>query len=1346
MGEPYNLQLDDLVYEYPDIEEERFQTLISKKEEFRELQAPLEENEPGRNQFFKHQLLVHRFISMYDRLLLIHRTGTGKTCALGGSSEMFRRAVIESASDFISLYMIPQRTHIKKVYLILKNETLKKQFIREIACKCSRKGDYVTPDINSMKNPDDAYKAIKRKMAGPRGFYVIKSPGALAKEIYSSTMTDQQIKLKYSGSLFIIDEVHNISTDPGQDPDDITDEIAQRGSKGQEKKPRKTRDEKIKRMQKTYQTLHRLFHIVDRSKIILSTATPMINSPAEIVPVMNLILPHDMQMPSPIKTVDRTGPWKSFTFPDSEIIGAEFKNAGTYDYYKPKLEDLEKYFRGRVSYVREGDLPITAKYIGEQMKSESYNSRQILYGSTMCENEYDEYDEYTFEGQGYFYKENKSSANTKSDVARRIERHAANFVYPDGSVGGTGFRKYVNVESGRYSPNSELRPWLENIESIRKLSAKYADIIEITGSDENKDKSSFCYIPYVKGSGAVELALCFTGLKNTDGSNKYEFFRETSNVFIGDDDHNIFSEKNSEGILNTYCQQKRSEPTEEDLSLSIGGQVPGIKDPSPSGKTEREKDLSLSIGGRVPGIKDPSPSGKIEKERKLRITKRPRIALFTGDSGTQKLNENILAIFNSYENRHGEYIKVLIASPIGKEGINTANIQNIHIVSPEWNQTSIYQAISRVLRATSHLDLIYEMRRESRLSGQNDNPKIEINIYQHVALLDNEYNEDTTTVDVNIYEVVELKDMSIKRIERIMKQSSFDSKLHRNRNIRSTDKDHSPICDYDKCDYGYSDDILYDNSNETEELELGRDFFNSRGSSFSSKSPLRVSKIPVREAVTVQGTKVPRQNKKGTEDDIDYESYDVLYSDEIVESFVSDIKEIFQREFKVSLQELYDRISLKHFSRKGLDYDLEEGTPQSLYERGSRRHKFIDIALEKIISNKIVVRNRFGHNSYIREDNGIIFTQRDFPLETRWNKHGDHSVSIYGENFTAINTLPLSGYENDTFTTIEYDIIQQIDEIDRYYYERRNYNYDEIIPRIHEILKGAKIETIIELTQREIIKYVNTNSSPIIIRSLMEIYPHNIKDMEEPVNTISATLDIIAAPRTRGRKIQKTEVGDVNVEIMDEDGSGRRVYYHTFWSRVGKDSNIMSNILGVKGKIMVYIPSEGSNAWREATEVENAVYSEISRRELDEIRTQYEVDTNILVYGIILNTEGILRPINVLEYREKLEDKNFSSSQKTRPRGRKCTNTPIIDLITMMYLLEIHSRNRPITTITNRDKLVDLIPDKFRSSSKSDGGTKFSDYPTDKLQYIYSWMNISREEACMHILNKLVEKGLIWYI
>jgi len=41
--------------------------------------------------------------------------------------------------------------------------------------------------------------------------------------------------------------------------------------------------------------LHVLFHTVKRSKKILTTATPMVDKPSEIVPLMNLILPYNLQ-------------------------------------------------------------------------------------------------------------------------------------------------------------------------------------------------------------------------------------------------------------------------------------------------------------------------------------------------------------------------------------------------------------------------------------------------------------------------------------------------------------------------------------------------------------------------------------------------------------------------------------------------------------------------------------------------------------------------------------------------------------------------------------------------------------------------------------------------------------------------------------------------------------------------------------------------------------------------------------------------------------------------------------------------------------------------------------------
>ena len=46
-----------------------------------------------------------------------------------------------------------------------------------------------------------------------------------------------------------------------------------------------------------YNFLWRLFHLIDRSKVIVGSATPMSNSSSEIVPVVNLVAPAELALP-----------------------------------------------------------------------------------------------------------------------------------------------------------------------------------------------------------------------------------------------------------------------------------------------------------------------------------------------------------------------------------------------------------------------------------------------------------------------------------------------------------------------------------------------------------------------------------------------------------------------------------------------------------------------------------------------------------------------------------------------------------------------------------------------------------------------------------------------------------------------------------------------------------------------------------------------------------------------------------------------------------------------------------------------------------------------------------------
>ena len=143
--------------------------------------------------------------------------------------------------------------------------------------------------------------------------------------------------------------------------------------------------------------------------------------------------------------------------------------------------------------------------------------------------------------------------------------------------------------------------------------------------------------------------------------------------------------------------------------------------------------MSTNINVRLRPFCESSVEGQ-NIERPARINKTFRYALLTGDT-PDTVTRTILDTFNSYENRYGEYIKVLIGSRVSRVGINLANVLNVFIVNPSWNQSNTYQAISRAIRATSHVSLIEEKRLllltlddglKERLMSLNDNQRNEL--------------------------------------------------------------------------------------------------------------------------------------------------------------------------------------------------------------------------------------------------------------------------------------------------------------------------------------------------------------------------------------------------------------------------------------------------------------------------------------------------------------------------------------------------------------------------------------------------------------------------------------------
>ena len=82
----------------------------------------------------------------------------------------------------------------------------------------------------------------------------------------------------------------------------------------------------------------------------------------------------------------------------------------------------------------------------------------------------------------------------------------------------------------------------------------------------------------------------------------------------------------------------------------------------------------------------------------------PKYAIYSGTED-EKDKKETLRLFTSDENKHGKFIKIILATAAGAEGLDLKNIRQIHIMEPYWNQMRIEQVIGRGVRRGSHLAL-----------------------------------------------------------------------------------------------------------------------------------------------------------------------------------------------------------------------------------------------------------------------------------------------------------------------------------------------------------------------------------------------------------------------------------------------------------------------------------------------------------------------------------------------------------------------------------------------------------------------------------------------------------------
>ena len=110
------------------------------------------------------------------------------------------------------------------------------------------------------------------------------------------------------------------------------------------------------------------------------------------------------------------------------------------------------------------------------------------------------------------------------------------------------------------------------------------------------------------------------------------------------------------------------------------------------------------------GYKDVTSSGRSGAVVGIKIKRKPLTALpakpgkrfifLTGNTTVDKAS--VINIFNDPRNAQGEYIQVVIGTDTITQGFSIKDVQELHVHHPPWNYSTMEQAIGRIVRGDSH--------------------------------------------------------------------------------------------------------------------------------------------------------------------------------------------------------------------------------------------------------------------------------------------------------------------------------------------------------------------------------------------------------------------------------------------------------------------------------------------------------------------------------------------------------------------------------------------------------------------------------------------------------------------
>ena len=584
-----------------------------------------------------------------------------------------------------------------------------------------------------------------------------------------------------------------------------------------------------------------------------------------------------------------------------------------------------------------------------------------------------------------------------------------------------------------------------------------------------------------------------------------------------------------------------------------------------------------------------------------RLTKRlliPKAKRFYIMSGESKNNQEVLNFFNSPVNRHGEYIQMLIASKTAQVGINVKNVRRGYIMTPAWHESGMYQALSRFIRADSHDELYKEM-------GE----KIDVEVYRLNATIPKGKSSDT-----KLYLISELKDIHNKRILRFMKRCAFDAFLNYDRNINLPEgtKNGDAAADYEKIEYKVYNAVAPPGNDKRKGMAL---------------------------------------NQGPGKSDYLYNTYNLLYSEGIINAVKKSIKEYLSINKVVTVSELRENINISKIT----DYVFNSALEIIIYNKELIFNTQNTIFYNLVYNGDLLYLKRetnYSENNRITTEEDL-YLDNDFPELTRIVDISD--VNVLEDFYTTYGDLTMEEVKNLYIQTQDYLLFKALIE-------------DSIIR-----LKEANLKTI------------NT--------IILKLFSNYILTIKKPIGYLEETKKALVSKGEvkQGRKRateSKVGLSKLDLSKLDPKSSKENIYLHFY--RESEDTAYAINSIFKTPNKKIRVLEQKDSSFRDADITEEFVYNYYFTKKYQEIMKPFESSK---YYGSIIyrGGQGSIAEKEIQYFR-------IIDNRDKNNRGKVCFNYSIGELLDILTYLDTEGKYKKFNDIkTKKPKICPILSKLFQS-------------------------------------------------